>query len=71
MKTAAMMGTTFPQEPGGSMENTMVQLEGQPNAKNAFKTWFLKTTTISLLKKLQMDAGSGGSYGQKFTFLYE
>ena len=38
MKTAAMMGTTFPQEPGGSMEDTMVQLEGQLNTKNAFKT---------------------------------
>ena len=33
MKTAAMMGTTFPQEPGGSMEDTMVQLEGQLNSK--------------------------------------
>ena len=54
MKTAAMMGTTFPQEPGGSMENTMVQLEGQLDTK-----------------KLQLDAGSGGSRGQKFTFLYE
>ena len=38
MKTAAMMGTTFPQELGGSMEDTMVQLEGQLNTKNAFKT---------------------------------
>ena len=56
MKTAAMMGTTFPQELGGSMEDTMVQLvqEGQLNTQ-----------------KLQLDAGSGGSRGQKFTFLYE
>ena len=38
MKTAATMGTTFPQEPGGSVENTMVQLEGQLNTENAFKT---------------------------------
>ena len=46
MKTAAMMGTTFPQELRGNMEDTMVQLEGQLNTK-----------------KLQLDAGSGGSRG--------
>ena len=38
MKTAAMMGTTLPQEPGGSVENTMDQLEGQLDTKNAFET---------------------------------
>ena len=59
MKTAAMMGTTFPQQPGGSMEDTMVQLEGQLNTKNAFET----ATGCGLW--------SGGSHGQKFTFLYE
>ena len=39
------------------MEDTMDQLEGHLNTKNALK--------------LQLDAGSGGSHGQKFTFLYE
>ena len=38
MKTAVMIGTTFPQEPGGSMEDTMVQLECQLDTKNAFET---------------------------------